>query len=339
MNNIIKISLNKQDDHSALMDILGHVKGSKKCVVIAGAGISCSGGIPDFRSANGLYEMVKQRFPRSFSSGQDLFDACLLRNDESIRAFYLFMGMLKEYIIKANPTPTHLFLKKLSDVGKLVRVYTQNIDNLEEVVGLQTISNIKATTKCSAKVIQLHGTMKSLKCDACSNIVGFESVHCNTLKKGAAPSCPSCEKRETERREQKKRYHRVGELKPTVVLYGDHHPHGLEIGQIAAKDKQKADCLIVMGTSLKVIGVKKLVKGFARGIHERGGKVIIVNVTDVTRSKEWNDIIDYQVEGTTDEWVSLLEKELDLSKLIDKIAGNQNFLKRPSYLHMISFYF
>jgi hypothetical protein len=79
--------------------------------------------------------------------------------------------------------------------------------------------------------------------------------------------------------------------------------------------------LIIMGTSLKVHGLKKLVKEFAKAVHatspssspstqpkKRGlsGKVIFVNKT--APGAEWTDVIDYHVGGETDRWV---EKVID----------------------------
>ncbi|CAG8499339.1 35887_t:CDS:1, partial [Racocetra persica] len=45
----------------------------------------------------------------------------------------------------------------------------------------------------------------------------------------------------------------------------DSYPKGLEISEIAKLDKKKADCLIIIGISLKIPGVKVLIKDFARG--------------------------------------------------------------------------
>jgi NAD-dependent histone deacetylase SIR2 len=80
---------------------------------------------------------------------------------------------------------------------------------------------------------------------------------------------------------------------------------------------RKPDMLIIMGTSLKVHGLKKLVKDFAKVVHVTGtgttpsgtpkvqkswqGKVIFVNKTPP--GSEWSDIIDYHVAGETDAWV------------------------------------
>ncbi|CAJ0885413.1 5838_t:CDS:2 [Entrophospora sp. SA101] len=312
---VIKINLQETNNH--LLETFNTIKQSKKCVVITGAGISCSGGIPDFRSAGGIYDMIKQRFPGSFRSGKDLFDITMLKDHKSIGAFNMFMGILKERINNARPTPTHHFLKKLDNKKKLVRVYTQNIDNLEEVAGLATDSIIIKPSNCTIKAIQLHGTMKFLKCSACSEMYEFSKSHCERFKEGESPSCPRCEQSEQKRRNAGKRSHKIGILKPNIVLYGDNHSQELRIGKVAAKDSNKADCMIIMGTSLQIPGIKDLIRQFAVNIHKKGGKIIVVNLTDIVKTKEMFDMVDYFVQGTTDEWVSLLEEELNEPKAVD----------------------
>ncbi|CAG8644458.1 8980_t:CDS:2, partial [Dentiscutata erythropus] len=89
----------------------------------------------------------------------------------------------------------------------------------------------------------------------------------------------------------------------------DSHPKGLEIGQIAAHYQDKADCLIIMGTSLRIPRAKAFIKDFAKAVHERNGYMILVNATNVV-TKEWNGIIDYQIEGTYDVWVGFVGIEL-----------------------------
>jgi hypothetical protein len=89
-------------------------------------------------------------------------------------------------------------------------------------------------------------------------------------------------------------------------LYDEPHPLGDEIGQIQAADVRKGpDLLIIMGTSLKVHGLKKLVKEFAKVTRARKspktpGIVIFVNKTPP--GSEWDGVIDYHVEGDTDSW-------------------------------------
>lgn len=111
----------------------------------------------------------------------------------------------------------------------------------------------------------------------------------------------------------------IGTLRPAIVLYDEPHPLGDEIGAIESKDLgRKPDLLIIMGTSLKVHGLKKLVKEFASAVHQapasstsspakpppsRGmlNKVIFVNKT--APGSEWNGVIDYHIQGLTDAWV------------------------------------
>ncbi len=113
---------------------------------------------------------------------------------------------------------------------------------------------------------------------------------------------------------------KVGTLRPAIVLYDEPHPLGDDIGTIQTADiARKPDMLIIMGTSLKVHGFKKLVKDFARRVHESApspsssgrsplkknaksfaGKVIFVNKT--APGSEWDGIIDYHVAGETDRW-------------------------------------
>ena len=118
---------------------------------------------------------------------------------------------------------------------------------------------------------------------------------------------------------------KIGTLRPAIVLYDEPHPLGDDIGTIQTADLgRRPDMLVIMGTSLKVHGFKKLVKEFARAVHEtapsgvstaapnrtpigktaaknHAGKVIFVNKTPP--GAEWDGIIDYWVEGESDRWV------------------------------------
>ncbi|CAG8752713.1 10963_t:CDS:2, partial [Cetraspora pellucida] len=278
--NTVKLNLQSEKNSPLLHQINRYITCAKQCIIITGAGISCSGGIPDFRSSDGLYSKVKCKYPGTFRSGKDLFDARLLTTHESINAFNHFMGILRECILNATPTETHKFIKKLADMKKLKRVYTQNIDNLEELVGLHVDWQFENVKKNKPQVVQLHGTLAKLRCTVCTNICDFTLKYCDTFKQGKAPKCTKCKERENTRKKEGKRPHTIGQLKPTVILYGDSHPKGQEISQIATHDQNKADCLIIVGTSLSIPGVKALIKYFARAVHDRNGYVILVNATD-----------------------------------------------------------
>ena len=56
----------------------------------------------------------------------------------------------------------------------------------------------------------------------------------------------------------------------------------------------RPDILLIIGTSLRTHGVKRLVKDFAKVIHKRAGKVIFVNLTELAES--WDGVIDYWVD-------------------------------------------
>lgn len=65
------------------------------------------------------------------------------------------------------------------------------------------------------------------------------------------------------------------------------------------------DLLIIMGTSLKVHGLKKLVKEFAKVAHARKGPKtpgIVIFVNKTSPGSEWDGVIDYHVQGDTDSW-------------------------------------
>ncbi|KDR85425.1 hypothetical protein GALMADRAFT_108520 [Galerina marginata CBS 339.88] len=307
-----------------LSDISLAVAKGKKIVVVTGAGISCSCGIPDFRSSDGLYALVKEQYPDVVLKGRDLFDASLFRDATSTAVFYTFISQLKRSIDSAEPTPTHHFIKTLDTKKKLLRSYTQNIDGLEARVGLlgsscqEAKSNGKGTTKIRTKDVrnvQLHGDIHRVRCMACSAEYPCNEEHLIVFEKGSAPECPECLSRSEARVARAARAIRVGNLRPGIVLYDETHPLGDDIGTIHTADLgRKPDMLIIMGTSLKVHGLKKLVKDFARTIHsssspssaasssKRPYKVIFVNKT--APGSEWSDIIDYHIGGETDRWTT-----------------------------------
>lgn len=296
----------------------------------------------DFRSSDGLYALVKERYPDVVLKGRDLFDASLFRDATSTAVFYTFISQLKRSIDAAEPSPTHHFIKTLDTKKKLLRSYTQNIDGLEARVGLlgsschEAKSNGKGKTKIRTKDVrnvQLHGDIHRVRCVACSADYPCTEEYLAVFGKGNAPDCPECLSRcesngkyimfdfadllgiclAEARLARSARPIRVGNLRPGIVLYDETHPLGDDIGTIHTADLgRKPDLLIIMGTSLKVHGLKKLVKDFARAIHastssnasssKKPFKVIFVNKT--APGAEWSDIIDYHIQGETDRWTN-----------------------------------
>ncbi|TRM65897.1 DHS-like NAD/FAD-binding domain-containing protein [Schizophyllum amplum] len=322
------VTLRLEDAHTdgrtrrSLHELSRAVVKSSKIVVVTGAGISCSCGIPDFRSSDGLYALVKKQYPDVVLKGRDLFDASLFRDATSTAVFYTFISQLKQSIDKATPSPTHHFIKALNEKKKLLRSYTQNIDGLEERVGLLSSSSDSAkAAKGKSKIrtkdvrnVQLHGDIHRVRCMYCCAEQPCTPEYLSMFNDGIPPDCPECLKRLQARVARSARPLRVGSLRPAIVLYDEPHPLGDEIGTIQTSDVgRKPDCLIIMGTSLKVHGLKKLVKDFAKTVHASAStskklcKVIFVNRTPP--GAEWTGIIDYHIEGDADSWVQMTTEE------------------------------
>ncbi|KAJ3131007.1 hypothetical protein HK100_007007 [Physocladia obscura] len=319
---------------------------AKKCVIIVGAGISVAAGIPDFRSADGLYNLVKSRYPSTVVKGKDLFDASLFRDPVSTSIFYSFIAELKILSDAAHLTRTHDFIKRLSTTGKLLRCYTQvlflifiylipshfftppkikNIDCLESRLNLAPpptkSSQTPSTSKGRAPVtplpqlVHLHGALDTLICTICKSTVAFANGHITACQSGKPPACDACATSALLRESLGKRTLATGVLRPNIVLYGEHHAEGENIAKCVSSDvRKRPDVVVVMGTSLKVDGIKVLVRDLAKSVKaarennsSTGGIVVLFNRTRL--GKEWDGVFDYQVLGDVDDCVELVERE------------------------------
>ncbi|KAI9504047.1 DHS-like NAD/FAD-binding domain-containing protein, partial [Coemansia spiralis] len=306
------------------------VRASQRCIVITGAGISVSSGIPDFRSPQGLFQQLKQKYPSTVSSGRDLFDASLFQDPSMVGLFYNFMGELRTLVSQATCSPTHAFIKQLDEHGKLLRCYTQNIDALEKKIGLETAfakpeephlsssasdANSTATeeafsSQSSSATVQLHGDLDNVICTICHTRYPFTDKLVAEFCSGAPPPCPRCKEIEVIRDIVGKRSVASGFLRPDIVLYNESHPQGELIGALSEYDlKQRPDLLIVIGTSLKIPGIKRMIKEMSRCVHScsartrraGAGKAIFINKGEPP--KGWDDVFDYYLEGDSDQAV------------------------------------
>ncbi|GAA5965883.1 hypothetical protein JCM21900_004937 [Sporobolomyces salmonicolor] len=315
---------------------------AKRIAVVCGAGISTASGIPDFRSSAGLFESLKKQYPDArLSSGKDLFDVGLFASEQNAAIFYNMIAELKKQTDAVEPTAFHGWLKELDDQGKLFRVYTQNIDALEERAGLtyglgdtslplpprraprsptkaprpsaaavrapsptptpsssrlQPTSSQSSLSSCSfasesssyptprpspsppppppapthstiPRCIPLHGHLSTLSCSHCSLTTPL-APFLPLLSAGQGPACPRCMEIESARFAAGDRSRGVGVLKPDVVLYGEEHKDGERVGEITRRDLmgQRPDLLLVVGTTLKVKGTKRLVRELSKVI-------------------------------------------------------------------------
>lgn len=317
---------------------------SRKIIVLTGAGISCNAGIPDFRSSSGLYELVKKQYPDlPIMSGQEMFDISLFRDELKISVFATFMEKLYSSVQKAHPTKTHRFIAHLKNRNKLLRCYTQNIDGLEENLGMEMSNNETNDTTIAGfnsrwknfDVVQLHGDLNSLSCTRCFHVFQWSRYWSRSFRRGELPTCPTCEEQNQKRFEQGKRQTGItGLLRPNIVLYGENHPSCEFIAQGLSLDvhRGRPDFLIIMGTSLKVDGVKRVVRQISKQVHERGGIVILVNKTTIGDSS-WHGVIDYQIMCDCDEWVTYLETTIpDFFKTQEQIDKLRQLKREASDL-------
>lgn len=147
---------------------------SRNIVVLTGAGISTSLGIPDFRSKDtGLYTRLEHL---GLSDPQEVFDIDVFRDDPSI-----FYSVARDILPATDRfTPTHAFIAMLQQRGKLLTNYSQNIDNLEAKAGI-----------LPEKLVQCHGSFATASCVVCGYKVDGESIF-PTIKAGEIPHCPEC---------------------------------------------------------------------------------------------------------------------------------------------------
>ena len=139
----------------------------------------------DFRSEDGLYNLVKAKYPKSVIKGKDLFDVSLFMSPVTTSIFFTFIASLRQRILAARPTVTHQFIRAMHERGKLVRCYTQNIDGIEESEGLMIGGK-------TGQVCQLHGDIHTLRCDYCNTILQYTLEWTEMLLEGEAPECPDC---------------------------------------------------------------------------------------------------------------------------------------------------
>lgn len=151
----------------------------------------------------------------------------------------------------------------------------------------------------------LHGSLESLRCFLCGLTSSWDDAEreLETLA-GRQPTCPHCAGATAAREEKGKRALGVGKLRPDIVLYGEEHPQSDMIGNIVQHDLSLVpDMLLILGTSLRVHGLKTVVREFAKAVHSKGGKVVFVNFTKPPDSV-WSDIIDFWVQSDCDAWVT-----------------------------------
>ncbi|KAG8232887.1 hypothetical protein J437_LFUL004757 [Ladona fulva] len=210
-------------------------KPCKNVITMAGAGISTSAGIPDFRSpGSGLYHNLQKY---NLPDPQAIFDIDFFK--ENPQPFFTLAKEL--YPGSFKPTICHYFLRLLNDKGFLLRHYTQckciqmtcanilfanfslgkNIDTLERVAGIP-----------EEKLVEAHGTFYTSHCLICRKEYSLEWMK-EQIFADNVPTC-SCN----------------GVVKPDIVFFGESLP--ARFTEKVQMDFNDCDLLIILGSSLVV---------------------------------------------------------------------------------------
>lgn len=205
---------------------------SSNIVFFGGAGVSTESGVPDFRSESGLYH-AKQKYGHSPETM--LSHTFYVNHPEAFYRYY------KENLIhpEARPNAAHRALAKLEEMGKLRAVITQNIDGLHQKAGSRT-------------VYEVHGSVLRNYCESCHKFYDVNYIMDESHCKDGVPYC-TC----------------GGRIKPDVVLYEealDQRVLGAAVDAI-----ERADCMIVGGTSLVVYPAAGLINYF------HGKHLVLIN--------------------------------------------------------------
>ncbi|KAL2158525.1 hypothetical protein VTH06DRAFT_4292 [Thermothelomyces fergusii] len=293
------------EEDENLQRLLSALRKKKKIVVIAGAGISVSAGIPDFRSSTGLFATARGQH-RLKASGKHLFDASVYKHDASTESFHTMVRELAQITSKAKPTRFHHMLASIAAEGRLLRMYSQNIDTLDT-----QMPPLATTVPLNAKgpwptTVQLHGGLEKMVCTKCGHIEPFNAA----LFEGPEPPlCEKCKEQDEVRTAfAGKRSHGIGRLRPRIVLYNEYNPDEEAIGNVAKADLRRVpDAVIVVGTSLKIPGVRRIVKEMCQLTRSRrDGLTAWINIDPEPPGAEFKDCWDVVVRGKSDDIAELV---------------------------------
>ncbi|KAF9177929.1 NAD-dependent histone deacetylase sir2 [Haplosporangium sp. Z 11] len=268
-------------------------------MVLTGAGVSVSCGIPDFRSEDGIYSRLSEF---ELDDPQQMFDLDFFRERPEI--FYSFA----REIFPSNfmPSPSHYFIRLLEEQGKLLRNYTQNIDTLEQMAGIKN-------------VLQCHGSFATASCVRCANQVVGEEIKDSIFKQEIAyckvcktPSPPPRSKTKAKTKAKAKKKTKSGYstsdedeldeeadanralMKPDIVFFGEKLPTIFD--QSLKEDRENVDLLIVIGSSLKVAPVSDIMQQLPNSVPQ-----ILIN-----RTPNFQMAFDVQLLGNCDTIVAEL---------------------------------
>ena len=211
------------------------VREASQVTVLTGAGISTDSGIPDFRGPNGLWT-TNPSAEKTSTLQHYISDPAVRRAAWQTR--------LHSPAWTAEPNAGHLAVVELERRGQLVKVITQNIDELHQHAG-----------NSPDKVLEVHGTMRWARCWQCGDRRPMEDLLARVRAGEDDPPCSKC----------------GGIVKSDTISFGQSLV--LEVIDAAMEAAAACELLIAAGSSLSVFPAANLVP-VARAA---GAKVVIAN--------------------------------------------------------------
>ena len=201
---------------------------AKHAVCFSGAGMSAESGIPTFRGDDGIW---KKHPPALFGNLPGLTLTFLVHPDMLRR----FIVEALDAFVSAEPNPGHDALADLEQEGLLRAIITQNIDDLHEDAGSET-------------VLHLHGDIRVFRCTECGHrtrvsaerlghgLVLMQAPHLGRLGllralNRIAKRCPKCN----------------GRTRPDIVFFGESLSR--TVMQAAHRHAETCDVMLVIGAS------------------------------------------------------------------------------------------
>jgi len=208
-------------------------------VASTGAGVSTESGIPDFRSEGGIWDTYP---PEEYASIQ-----AFTADPGKVWAMWRDLGQQLE---GCKPNPGHDALAQLEEAGHLKAVITQNVDNLHQEAGSQT-------------VIEYHGNSRHVRCMTCGHTQPIKPE----IYASGTPFCVC-----------------GGVFKPDVVMFGEMIPQKAMLQ--AEAFARTADAVIIVGTSAQVYPAAEL----PYTAKKRGALIIEANLEETDFTRDITDI-------------------------------------------------
>jgi NAD-dependent deacetylase len=172
-------------DDEELRFAAGSIADADTALALSGAGVSTASGLPDFRSANGLWERY------------DADDFHISRFQSDPEGFWNTYVQIAEELNgeDVDPNPAHTSLAALEQSGHIESIITQNVDGLHQDAG-------------SENVVELHGNGHRVICPECHTKYDIDTIIERINNGDMPPRCDQCN----------------SVLKPDVVLFGEQLP-------------------------------------------------------------------------------------------------------------------